>query len=66
MRSPAFSVFVTGVFSAMSRIRARILGGHRIAGAGIYIVYPSGKNVPRKVTAFRDLVLEWLHAHPLT
>ncbi|MDB4981956.1 MAG: Transcriptional regulator, LysR family [Myxococcales bacterium] len=44
----------------------RILGGSRVAGAGIYLVYPSGKNVPRKVTAFRDVVLEWLHAHPLT
>jgi DNA-binding transcriptional LysR family regulator len=43
----------------------RVLGARQVAGAGIYLVYPSSKNLPRKVTAFRDFLLEWLRAHPL-
>jgi len=43
----------------------RVLGARHVAGAGIYLVYPSSKNLPRKVTAFRDFLLEWLRAHPL-
>jgi DNA-binding transcriptional LysR family regulator len=31
----------------------------------LWIVHPAAKHVPRKVTAFRDLVLESLRAHPL-
>lgn len=32
----------------------------------LYLLYPAARPVPRKVTIFRDFVLEWLQAHPLT
>ena len=31
---------------------------------GLFLVYPSSGEVPRKVTAFRDFVLEWLKKLP--
>jgi DNA-binding transcriptional LysR family regulator len=34
------------------------------AGA-LWFVHPRSAHLPRKVTAFRDLVLEWLRTHPL-
>ncbi|HET7788287.1 MAG TPA: LysR substrate-binding domain-containing protein [Myxococcales bacterium] len=37
---------------------------HRLAGH-LYVVSPSVRHVPAKVTAFRDLVLELLRARPL-
>jgi len=36
----------------------RVLPGYRARGASLYIVYPSAKNVPARVTAFRDFVVE--------
>lgn len=32
----------------------------------VYLVYPSGKHLPSKVTAFRDMLLESLRARPLS
>jgi DNA-binding transcriptional LysR family regulator len=43
----------------------RVLAAHRVGRAGLYLIYPSRKNVPRKVTAFRDFLLDWLRTHPL-
>lgn len=43
----------------------RVLAGQRIGRASLYFVYPSRKNVPRKVTAFRDFLTDWLRSHPL-
>jgi DNA-binding transcriptional LysR family regulator len=43
----------------------RVLGPVTLPGAGLYLVYPSSKNIPRKVTAFRDFLLDWLRTHPL-
>jgi DNA-binding transcriptional LysR family regulator len=43
----------------------RVLAGQRVGRASLYLVYPSRKNVPRKVTAFRDFLLDWLRTHPL-
>jgi DNA-binding transcriptional LysR family regulator len=43
----------------------RVLTAHRVGRATLYLVYPSRKNVPRKVTAFRDFLLDWLRTHPL-
>lgn len=31
---------------------------------GMFLVYPSSGEVPRKVRAFRDFLLEWLKTHP--
>jgi DNA-binding transcriptional LysR family regulator len=36
----------------------RVLPGYRLRGASLYIVYPSAQNVPARVTAFRDFVIE--------
>ncbi len=36
----------------------RVLPDYRARGASLYIVYPSAKNVPPRVTAFRDFVVE--------
>jgi hypothetical protein len=35
-----------------------------VGRAALYLIYPSRKNVPRKVTAFRDFLLDWLRTHP--
>jgi len=32
---------------------------------GMFLVYPSSGEVPRKVTAFRDFLVEWLKKSPL-
>jgi DNA-binding transcriptional LysR family regulator len=36
----------------------RVLPEHHARGASLYVVYPSRKNVPLRVTAFRDFVVE--------
>jgi DNA-binding transcriptional LysR family regulator len=36
----------------------RVLPEYHARGASLYVVYPSSKNVPARVTAFRDLVVE--------
>jgi DNA-binding transcriptional LysR family regulator len=36
----------------------RVLPGFHARGATLYVVYPSTKNVPSRVTAFRDFVVE--------
>jgi LysR family transcriptional activator of dmlA len=36
----------------------RVLPDYHARGASLYIVYPSAKNVPARVTAFRDFVVE--------
>jgi DNA-binding transcriptional LysR family regulator len=35
------------------------------SGGHLMIVYPSARNVPRKVTAFRDMLVEALTVRPL-
>jgi hypothetical protein len=54
---------VSGFFStpSMSRVMVTSSPHHR---AGLYVVSPAVRHVPAKVTAFRDLVLELLHARP--
>jgi len=36
----------------------RILPAYHLRGATLYIVYPSAKNLPTRVTAFRDFVID--------
>jgi DNA-binding transcriptional LysR family regulator len=43
----------------------RILPRHEQLAGYLHIVSPAARHVPRKVTAFRDLVLELLKARPL-
>ena len=43
----------------------RVLPRYERHSATLYIVTPAARHVPRKVTAFRDLVLELLRARPL-
>ena len=35
----------------------RVLPDHHARGASLYVVYPSAKNVPARVTAFRDFLI---------
>jgi len=42
---------------ATSRI-VRVLPEYHARGASLYVVYPSAKNVPARVTAFRDFIVE--------
>jgi len=43
----------------------RVLPRHERSGGNLYVVTPAARHVPRKVTAFRDLVLELLQARAL-
>lgn len=36
----------------------RVLSDYHARGASLYVVYPSKKNVPARVTAFRDFIVE--------
>jgi DNA-binding transcriptional LysR family regulator len=38
--------------------------GASLAGT-VFLVYPSSGEVPRKVTAFRDFLVDWLKKSPL-
>jgi DNA-binding transcriptional LysR family regulator len=42
-----------------------VLTAKAVTGAGLYLVYPSNRNVPRKLTAVRDFLVDWLRTHPL-
>lgn len=50
----------------LSGALVRVLPRWQQAGATLFVVYPLSRSVPRKTTAFRDLVLEVLKARPLT
>jgi DNA-binding transcriptional LysR family regulator len=41
------------------------LGEPAAMRAGMYVVYPSSGQVPRKVAAFRDFFIDWLKTSPL-
>jgi DNA-binding transcriptional LysR family regulator len=56
--------FVTEAYVAEGRLTA-IMPSHTIGAANLHIVYPSSGQVPRKVTAFRDFLVERLKAGPL-
>jgi DNA-binding transcriptional LysR family regulator len=56
--------FVTGPYVAEGRLQA-ILPSQTFGSTHLSIVYPSSGQVPRKVTAFRDFLLERLKARPL-
>lgn len=56
--------FVAGPDVAAGTL-VRVLPRYERHGANLYIVSPAARHVPRKVTAFRDLVLEVLRARPL-
>lgn len=56
--------FVTSTDVAQGRLQA-VLPGHSIGAASLMLVYPSSGQVPRKVTAFRDFLVERLKARPL-
>jgi DNA-binding transcriptional LysR family regulator len=43
----------------------RVLPNWLAQAGAVFLVYPSRRHVPHKVTAFRDLVLEVLRHHPL-
>ena len=43
----------------------RVLPGERLSLGGFVLLYPSVKRLPRKVTAFRDFLLEAVRARPL-
>ena len=44
---------------------SRVLPAVRIPGGTFYLVYPSARKVARKVTAFRDVLLETLRLRPI-
>jgi DNA-binding transcriptional LysR family regulator len=56
--------FVTSADVAQGLLQA-VLPGHTIGTASLMLVYPSSGQVPRKVTAFRDFMVERLKARPL-
>jgi DNA-binding transcriptional LysR family regulator len=56
--------FVAEPYVAEGRLKATALG-HAMSAANLTIVYPSSGQVPRKVAAFRDFVVERLKARPL-
>ena len=56
--------FVTEPYVAEGRLKA-IMPGHTMGTTSLSIVYPSSGQVPRKVTAFRDFLVERLTAKPL-
>ncbi len=43
-----------------------LLPRHTVRTGTLYLVYPKGHTVPRKVTAFRSFLLEFLATHPLS
>jgi DNA-binding transcriptional LysR family regulator len=43
----------------------RLLPRHGVRRGVLYFVHPAGPQVPRKVTALRDYIMEYLAAHPL-
>jgi DNA-binding transcriptional LysR family regulator len=43
----------------------RLLPRHPVRRGILHLVHPAGAKVPRKVSAFRDYLLEYLAAHPL-
>lgn len=44
----------------------RLLPKVSICPGALYLVHPPARHVPHKVTAFRDYVVEYLKAHPIT
>ena len=44
----------------------RVLPRYSVPQGGLYLVQPAARQVPRRVAAFRDFVLERLASHPLT
>lgn len=44
----------------------QLLPRHTVRTGTLYLVYPKGHTVPRKVTAFRSFLLEYLATHPLS
>ncbi len=44
----------------------RLLPRHGLRTGTLYFVHPKSTSVPKKVTAFRDYLIEYLAAHPLT
>ena len=57
--------FVAGADLAAGRLE-RVLPRHAGPAAPLYAAYPSGGQLPRKVTAFRDFLVQTLRARPLT
>lgn len=43
-----------------------VMAKHFVRTGNVYVVMPSRKNVPRRVTAFRDLLVEMLRERPLS
>jgi DNA-binding transcriptional LysR family regulator len=56
--------FVTETYVAEGRLQP-IAVASKLGASALAIVYPSSGQVPRKVTAFRDFVIERLKARPL-
>jgi hypothetical protein len=56
--------FVTEPHVAEGRLQA-IMPSHTLGSTHLSLVYPSSGQVPRKVTAFRDFLVERLKARPL-
>ena len=49
-----------------SGLLVHLLPRHTVRTGTLYCVYPKGHTVPRKVTAFRSFLLEYLATHPLS
>ena len=57
--------FVAAADVAAGRLE-RVLPHHTAPSAPLYAAYPSSRHLPRKVTAFRDFLIQTLRARPLT
>jgi DNA-binding transcriptional LysR family regulator len=44
---------------------ARVLPRVSVGAGAVYLVHPATRHLPRKVTAFRDHLIEWVRVHPL-
>ena len=44
---------------------SRVLPRHTRRGGGFVLLYPKARQVPRKVVAFRDFVVEYTSVRPL-
>jgi DNA-binding transcriptional LysR family regulator len=55
--------FVTEPDVAEGRLKA-LLSSHHVGAATLYILYPSSGQVPRKVSAFRDFLIERFKTRP--
>ena len=56
--------FIAAPYVSLGELEDVELGEPASLRATLYILYPSSGQVPRKVTAFRDFLIEWLTKTP--